>query len=154
MTKLTESRRRRRRKKSFLSECILKSQCVFCICSIHLLYQNIIQTCGNVIDKSMGGNIMLFVSNLFRMFLFSFTRGSVCKESGCNVGDLASIPGSVIFPGEGNDIPLQYSCLENPMDTGAWQVTVHGVARVGTTIILHIITHTNKVGYMKPCYSK
>ena len=121
MTKLTESRRRRRRKKkkSFLSECILKYQVFFffLICSIYLLYQNIIQTCGNVIDKSMGGNIMLFVYNLFRIFLFSFTLGSVCKESACNVGDLASIPGSGIFPGEGNDIPFQYSCLESPMRT-------------------------------------
>ena len=42
-----------------------------------------------------------------------------------------SIPGSGIFSGEGNGHPLQYSCLENPMDRGAWQVTVYGLARVG-----------------------
>ena len=41
------------------------------------------------------------------------------------------IPGLGRFPGEGNGNPLQYSCLENPMDRGAWQATVHGVARVG-----------------------
>ena len=47
--------------------------------------------------------------------------------SACNAGDLGSIPGSGRSPGEGNGNPLQYSCLENPMDTGAWQATVHGV---------------------------
>ena len=45
-------------------------------------------------------------------------------------GDLGSIPGSGRSPGEGNSYPLQYSCLEKPMDRGAWQATVHGVTRV------------------------
>ena len=44
--------------------------------------------------------------------------------------DVDSIPGLGRSPGEGNGIPLQYSCLENPMDMGAWQATVHVVARV------------------------
>ena len=55
---------------------------------------------------------------------------SVGKESACNAGDLGSIPGSGRSPGEGNGNPLQYSCLENPMDRRAWQATVHSVARV------------------------
>ena len=55
---------------------------------------------------------------------------SVGKEYACNAGDLGSIPGSERSPGEGNGNPSQYSCLENPMDKGAWQATVHGVARV------------------------
>ena len=59
-----------------------------------------------------------------------FPRSSTCKESACNVGDLGSIPGSGRDPGEGNGNPLQDSCLENPMDRGAWKVIVHGVARV------------------------
>ena len=59
-----------------------------------------------------------------------FTQSSVGKESTCNAGDLGSIPGSGRSPGEGNGNPLQYSCLENPMDRGAWQATVPGVARV------------------------
>ena len=58
-----------------------------------------------------------------------FTHTSVSKQSTCNVGDPGSIPGSERSPGEGNGNPLQYSCLENPMDRGAWQDTVHGVAR-------------------------
>ena len=58
-------------------------------------------------------------------------RSSVSKESACNAGDLGSIPGLGRSPKEGNSNPLQYSCLENPMDSGAWQVTVHEVIRVG-----------------------
>ena len=51
------------------------------------------------------------------------------KESACNVGDLALIPGLGRSPGEGHGNPLQYSCLENSMDRGAWQATVHGLAK-------------------------
>ena len=51
--------------------------------------------------------------------------GSDGKESACNSGDLGSIPGSGRSPGEGKGYPLQYSCLENPMDRGAWWATVH-----------------------------
>ena len=54
------------------------------------------------------------------------------KESACDAGDVDSVPGSGRSPGEGNDYPLQYSCLENPMDRGAWQVTVYGVAESWT----------------------
>ena len=49
-----------------------------------------------------------------------FPGGSVGKASGCSAGDLGSIPGLGRSPGEGNGNPLQYSCLENPMDRGAW----------------------------------
>ena len=55
--------------------------------------------------------------------------GSDSKVSVYNAGDLGSILGSGRFPGEGNDTPLQYSCLENPMDRGAWWSPVHGVAK-------------------------
>ena len=57
-----------------------------------------------------------------------FPGGSELKASACNVGDLGSIPGLERSPGEGNGNPLQYSCLENPMDRGAWWATLHGVA--------------------------
>ena len=56
------------------------------------------------------------------------------KESACNVGDPGSIPGSGRFPGEGNGNPLQYSCLENTMDRGAWWATVHGVTKSWTPL--------------------
>ena len=51
------------------------------------------------------------------------------KEAACDAGDLGSIPGSGRSPGEGNSNPLQYSCLENPMDRRAWQATVRGVTK-------------------------
>ena len=66
--------------------------------------------------------------------------GSDSKESACNAGDLGLIPGSGRFPGEGNGNPLQYSCLENPMDRGTWWATVHGVAESGRTEATH--THS------------
>ena len=52
--------------------------------------------------------------------------------SGYNAGDLGSIPGLGRSPGEGNGNPLQYSSLENPMDGGAWEATVHGVTKSQT----------------------
>ena len=54
------------------------------------------------------------------------------KASGYNAGDLGSIPGLGRSPGEGNGNPLQYSCLENPMDGGSWWAAVHGVAKSQT----------------------
>ena len=61
-----------------------------------------------------------------------FPGGLEVKVSACNAGDLGLIPGSGRSPGEGNDSPLQYSCLENPMDREAWWATVHGVAKSWT----------------------
>ena len=61
-----------------------------------------------------------------------FPGGSDGKESACNAGDPGSVPGLGRSPGEGNGNPLQYSCLENPMDRGTGQATVHGVAKSWT----------------------
>ena len=61
-----------------------------------------------------------------------FPGGSDSKESACNAGEPGLIPGSARSPGEGNGNPLQYSCLENPMDRGAWKATVHGVTKEST----------------------
>ena len=61
-----------------------------------------------------------------------FPGGSDGKESACKAEDLGWIPVSERSPGVGNDNPLQYSCLENFMDRGAWQATVHGVAKIWT----------------------
>ena len=63
--------------------------------------------------------------------LIGFPCSSVGKESACSAGDPGSIPRSGRSPGGGNGNPLQYSCLENPLDRGTWWATVHGVARVG-----------------------
>ena len=59
---------------------------------------------------------------------------SNAKDSACNAGDLGLIPGSGKSSGEGNGYPLQYSCLENPMDRGAWRATVCGVAKSRTRL--------------------
>ena len=59
--------------------------------------------------------------------------GSVVKNP-ADSRDMGSIPGSGRYPGEGNGTPFQYSCLENPMDGGAWQATVHGVAKSRTRL--------------------
>ena len=61
-----------------------------------------------------------------------FSCGSAGKESACNVGNLGLIPGLGRPPGEGEGYPLQYFCLENPMDRGTWYPTVHGVAESQT----------------------
>ena len=63
-----------------------------------------------------------------------FPGGSDDKETACNAGDLGSIPGLGRSPGEGNGNPLQYSCLENSMDRGAWRATVHGVTESRTRL--------------------
>ena len=60
--------------------------------------------------------------------------GPDAEESACNAGDAGSIPGLGRSRGEGNDCPLQYSCLGNPMDRGAWWSTVHGVTKTQTRL--------------------
>ena len=59
------------------------------------------------------------------------------KNPPANAGDMGLIPGSGRAPEEGNGNPLQYSCLENAMDRGAWQATVHGVTKSGTGLSTH-----------------
>ena len=66
-------------------------------------------------------------AEICQWFSLGFPGGSEVKASACSAGDPGSIPGEG-SPGEGNGNPLQYSCLENPMDRGAWWATVHRVA--------------------------
>ena len=64
----------------------------------------------------------------------SFTGGTDDKKSACSAGDPGSISGLGRSPGEGNGNPLQYSCLENPMDRGAWWAAVHEVTKSQTRL--------------------
>ena len=87
-----------------------------------------------------------------------FPHSSVGKESACSAGDLGSIPGSGRSSGEENGNPLHYSCLENPMDRGAWQATVHGVTRVGHYLVTKppapYMTYIHMCVYFKICIFK
>ena len=71
----------------------------------------------------------MFLKRLNTVLQMDFPGGSDGKASAFNAGDLSSIPESGRSPGEGNGYPLQYSCLENPMDRGDWQATIHGVTK-------------------------
>ena len=75
-----------------------------------------------------------FVFLYFSLLSIDFPGGSDGKASAYNEGDVDSIPGSGRSSGEGNGNPLQYSCLENPMDERAWQATVCGVAKSRTRL--------------------
>ena len=67
------------------------------------------------------------------IFIMGFPGGSVVKNPPTKAGDMGLIPGSGRSPGEGNDNPLQYSCLGNPMVRGTWWAAVHGVAKESDT---------------------
>ena len=84
--------------------------------------------------KVLGSNSPLSLKKLPSLPFLGFLGGSDGKESTCNAGDLSSVPGLGRSPGEGNGNPLQYSCLENSMDRGAWQATVHEVAKSQTRL--------------------
>ena len=94
------------------------------------------------------GGLLSMGSQRVRHDLVMSPGGTVVKNPPASTGDprdLSSIPGLGRSPGEGNGYPLQYSCLENAMDRGAWRATVPGVARVGhdlmTTYHIHIYRH-------------
>ena len=83
--------------------------------------------------KTIALSIWTFVSEVM-LSRFVIAGGSEVKASACNVGDLGSFPRSGRSPGEGNGNPLQYSCLENPMDRRAWWATVHGFPKSRTRL--------------------
>ena len=91
----------------------------------HLGHHRIMNTVSCAIQQ-------IFISYLFYIYLYIYVKGypgdSDCKDSACNVENLGSIPGSGRCPGEGNDYPLQYSCLENSTER-AWWATFHGVTK-------------------------
>ena len=93
---------------------------------------------------------------IYKQFCWTYIKnGSEVKASARNAGDLGLIPGSGRSPGEGNGNPLQYSCLENSMDRGAWRATVYGVAksrtRLGDFTSLHF---TSLKTALKTVYAK
>ena len=83
-------------------------------------------------------------SELDRQGVLGFPGGSDRKESAYGVGDQGSVPGSGGSPGEGNGNLIQCSCLENPMDRGAWQATVHRVTKSRTELSNFTFTFTGQ----------
>ena len=84
------------------------------------------------LDRMLNFSVLQCFSSVkwaINIYLTVFPHGSVVKNPPANAGDTGSIPGSGRPPGEGNGTPLQYFCLENPMDMEAWQATVHGVTK-------------------------
>ena len=79
--------------------------------------------------------------HVFLTSLYAFPGNSDGKVSACNVEDPGSIPGWGRSPGEGNGNPLHHSCLENPMEGGAWYATVHRIAK-SRTQLSNIIRYT------------
>ena len=78
--------------------------------------------------------VLVFCDQLISLGIRDFPGGSDGKESTPSAGGLGSIPGLARSSGGGNGYPLQYSCLENPMDRGAWRATVHRVAKSRTRL--------------------
>jgi len=76
--------------------------------------------------------IIYIIEYIYICIYIKLPYSSDGKESACNEGDMGSIPGSGRSPKEGNENPLQYSCLENSMGRGAWWATVHGVTKSHT----------------------
>ena len=82
----------------------------------------------NIVEKSFMFLLAMHISSL------GFLGGSVLKNLPASVRDTSSIPDLGRSPGEGNGNPFQYSCLENPMDRGAWRATVHRVPKSQTRL--------------------
>ena len=99
----------------------LKHIGILCKFDLLLGYEDVSPKSQNIISKQL-------------TFLVSkdFPGGSGGEESTCSAGDLGSVLGSGRSPGEENGNPLLYSCLENPMDRGAWQAAVHGSTKSQT----------------------
>ena len=104
---------------------------------LHFLVLNILYW-GDLMKKTRKNRLTRFTLLSFLERQWGSPGGSDGKESACNAGDPGSTPGSGRFPGEGKGNPLQYSCLDNPMDRGAWQRTVHRVTKSQTWLSMHV----------------
>ena len=96
-----------------------------CKCTIKFTFNS----SGHVVNAKLQQNCTMSITILICVTCKKdFSCWLSHKEFACNSGDQGSIPGSGRSPGEGNGYPLQYSCLENPMDREAWRAIVHGIA--------------------------
>ena len=116
------------------------------LCLSHLYFVGLLKSLD--LSLSCCFSILSLYYPLYSPFMFSFCfikcfmvfqvmgffGGLDSKESACNAGDLSSVPGSGGSSREGNGCPLQYSCLENPMDRRVWQATVHELPKSRTPL--------------------
>ena len=107
-----------------------------------LVYNQQCCTESDTSEKTQHTRIGISIYKTHYLYNEGFPHSSVSKSSACNAGDLDSIPGSGRSPGEGNGNPLQYSCLENPMDRGAWWAAVYGVPKSRTQLSEFTFTFT------------
>ena len=109
----------------------------------HLQNQDAFHMCFCSVQLSGVWMMQLLIPLSSSKSIMGFLGGPMVKNPPANAGDVGLIPGWGRSPGGGNGNPLQYSCLENPMDRGVWWVTVHGVMKSWTW--LSIYTHTKSV---------
>ena len=101
------------------------------------IFQSLLQVLFGIIFPLLAHSRLLFskvIAPAMYILDWGFPGGSNSKKSTCNAGDPGSVLGSRRSPGEGNGNPLQYSCLEKPMDRGAWRATVHRVTKSRTRL--------------------
>ena len=117
----------------------VKEQSQYSIIGMEEIYLS--RTKDDSVEDSTTGNSeeLLWRDMVFSSFICGQSKqgipgGAGSKDSACNSGDPDSIPGSGRSPGEGNSDPLQYSCLENSVDRGAWRARVHGVTKSQTQL--------------------
>ena len=119
--------------KSLLQHHSSEASILQCLAFFMVQLSHLFMTTGKAIALivwTLVGKVMSLLCNTLSSFVIplGFSDGSDGKESACSAGDLTLIPELGRSPGEGNGNPLQFSCLENPVDREAWRATVHGVA--------------------------
>ena len=106
---------------------------------VRFVMQNYYSICRLIHNTNIA--LFFFHSKANPSFHLGFPDGSDCKENARDAGDLGLIPELGRLPREGNGYPLQYFCLENLMDRGAWQAVIHGIAKSWTRLSYYTTTN-------------
>ena len=120
--------------------------------SFHVLA--VVHSAAVDVEVHVSFQTMFFSGYIIFLWIYNFPRGSDGKESACSAGDLGAMPGLGRSLGEGNGNPLQYSCLENPMDRGGWWAAVHEIAELDMTEVTNTFTSLSFSRRQKTCTVK